>query len=278
MFEFLGDNVETRSVKMLNGDIIYLQVNPFNYQGHDELKEMARILVDQTQIDSSIAHRVRIFKVEADEESGFGQPNFDYCCLIETPKVDHFIQIDKDTNHMVINFKDFGNLLDFFDFFSQNSNEEYFPDTLEMHFNVSLNEEQQGRLGQLLGKHFFTNELYFYFENNFELLPSILIGENFNQIKKLSMNAGFSLPMLNVISEKWPRLVELNCLFHVSMLDETYYRTLLNSPLMMVSIVYVFNFQTSLRQLARKIYEWRDFQTSVYDRGNNSRLFVVYRN
>lgn len=269
-YSFLGDHVDTRKVRLLNGDILEIHLNPFNYNGDDELKEVSQIISDTLRTpenESSRAHRIHVFKNDTDKNE------YDYCCLMTPPCIDHLIECEDEQIRLSIH-----TLCDMYDVI------DYSPDVKKIYHRMVVNLSMTTMLVDVSEK---ISRLFVGYEMEWILpfLHAKMIGEmldhpGFSTTVKFALNQPLDTKGIEVLGRVWSNLRELCLPFDPSMdLESTVWEQIVMSSCIDTLIV-IYNLASpfSFRTFMITLRQWKDFSVAIHNRGQNPYIRVVVLN
>jgi hypothetical protein len=212
-FQFISEHVQTKTVKMLNGDLITLELNPFNFPGVDrEICEVTRIFADTIH---TRPHRVYLTKPEEVQEEPIDN-HYDYVCLVVPPTLDK--TWNGDHNHAVITISTIFDMYDFIDFFADSDGNPINVHVLDVHFQIENGSSGNNNINTFfssLARHFHALEMHWW-SRHFSIPAECY--HSFPYTVKFV--AHFSIPssILQIIVKEWSNLRELHTSFDIEIL------------------------------------------------------------
>lgn len=272
-FSFLGENVEKRVVKLLNGELVEIELNPFNCSTpENQLKDIARIL-SATYPELGPAHRIHVTEM-VDKESGV-----DYLICVSPPKVDHVIKVD-DT-HLILSIRRYEDVLDVTEHFQVSSYPFINKLSLELSLSNTSEEIYEKLFTVIAGISDHVLEMDWVWKNNTDLanLSTYLLG--FQSIVKWRCTHPLNLKNFETVAKEWKNLSECFLVFDDSLIFNGWEWMKLLNESNIDTFVILFSLDRpsrfTLRELVWMVRCWHDWQYSMAEYGDNARLVILQR-
>lgn len=265
-YSFLGDHVETRTVRMLNGEILEIHLNPFNFQGgKDEIQEVSQIIAET--LKDIRPHRIHVVKTE-------NQDTYNYSCLIVPPSIDHLVK-HVTPDHIIIRIQSNADMADLLDTRKMN-------DTVyhRMVLHVSCNLGDLSQFGEQLSRHFPAYEMEWNISDDNSGILSIISAAQFSTVFKFTVNVPITLAGMEILYGGWSNLSELCIPFDASMITNVmgWEQVVTRSSIDTLVILYNLRCPYSFREFFSYLRQWRQFACSVNNLPNQHILRVVVLN
>lgn len=270
-YSFLGDHVETKTVRMLNGEILEIHLNPFNFQGgKDELREVSQI-ISETMKDIR-PHRIHVVKAES-------QDAYDYACLIVPPSIDHLVK-HVTPDQIVIRIQSNAHMSDLIDY-TNNTNDRVYH-RMVLHVSGVSGVSDLSQFGEQLSRHFPAYEMEWNISDDDSGNNTLLsiMSAPFSTVFKFTVNQPITLVGMEILYGGWSNLSELCIPFDASMITNVmgWEQVVTRSSIDTLVILYNLRCPYSFREFFSYLRQWRQFACSVNNLPNQHVIRLVVLN
>lgn len=262
-YSFLGDHVDTRKVRLLNGDILEIHLNPFNYNGENELQEVSQIIADTLHTlpnldsDTHRSHRIHVFKNDTDE--------YDFCCLIAPPCIDHLIEGTDD--QVTLSISSLCDMYDIIDYTPDSRPTTYYHRLCVNLTTESLSPMLASQVGEKISRLFPAYEMEWVLPAYLPLVQMIN-HPGFSETVKFAMNQPLDETGVVVMGRMWANLRELCLPFDPSMEGKVWEQVVTSSSIDTLIVIYNLASPFSFRKFMLTLRQWREFSFAIHQERN----------
>lgn len=272
-FTFLGENVDKRVVKMLNGELVEIELNPFNCSTpENQLKDVA-VILSTTYPELGPAHRIHVAEM-LDKESGI-----DYLVCVIPPQVDHVIKM-VDT-HLKLSIRRDEDVLDLMEHFQVSSYPVVNKLSLELSWSHTRPEMYEKLFTFISGISDQVLEMDWVWKNHTDLDQMSKYLSGFKSIVKWRCTHPLGLKTFETVARGWKNLSECFIVFDDSLIFNGWEWMKLLNESNIDTFVILFSMDRpsrfTLRELLWMFRYWHDWQHSMADYAENARLVILQR-